>query len=223
MSILLFVLIDKEGLTIELPMLIGNVTEISTTSDQAKRINNISQMGLDNSNNYDSTLHANNPGYLNSYSGVKADNTWVDSFVTSKKHKDMMRKRVLRQSSDYRQQETVRSRNRMKLRRSNPEYREKERKRDRERRRLARTTNPEKRAIERERDRLYKKRIRSDSKVEFIMSASTVSHEVVLHDSHSEQQSLEFDSVLDNSHSNNLITISCMSDNSGGIMVMDNT
>lgn len=98
-----------------------------------------------------------------------------------KKYKDMMRKRRLRQSSEYRQQETGRARDRMKLRRSDPSYRDKERDRDRERRRIARRNNPERRAVERERDRLYKKRLRDDDKIDFLVNG--VSHEILLIDS----------------------------------------
>lgn len=138
-----------------------------------------------------------NKGARKTYNGVPVGKSLVDisttdtmllnpSFPlmeaqTDKKYKNMMRKRLLRQCDDYRQQETVRSRNRMKLRRSDPDYREKERERDRERRRASRTNNPTRRAIERERDRLYKKRLRDNNKVGFVVDS--VSQEIILIDS----------------------------------------
>ncbi|XP_067951676.1 uncharacterized protein [Watersipora subatra] len=96
--------------------------------------------------------------------------------AADRKYKDMMRKRRLRQSVEYHQQETDRARNRMKLRRSDPAYRERERERDRERRRLARKTNPVKRAVEKERDRLYKKQLREAHNNGFEGNSS--SHEI---------------------------------------------
>lgn len=80
-----------------------------------------------------------------------------------RKHKDMLRKRQLRQDEEYRKRESLRSLNRTRMLRSDPNFREKERQRDRERRKLARQRNPEQRAMERERDRLYRRNCRSNA------------------------------------------------------------
>lgn len=157
----------KRGLTEDIP--IDGELEVTTSTDERSLLKPTkSKQPTDHSNEDDGVLYNYNIS---------------ESSSANRKYKDMMRKRQLRQSAEYRQQETVSSRNRMKMRRSNPAYREKERERDRERRRLARSNNPEKRAIERERDRLYKKRLRDDSKGDFVVNS--VSHEIILFDSSS--------------------------------------
>lgn len=122
--------------------------------------------------------HASANSFCASQSIPLCSSTDLIEGLTDRKHKDMMRKRLLRQSSEYRQQETARSRNRMKLKRSDPIYRELERQRDRERRRLARMCNPEQRAAERERDRLYKRRTRTTATIS--QNEMPVSHEVIV-------------------------------------------
>ena len=96
--------------------------------------------------------------------------------VMDKKHKDKMRKRALRQTAEYKQKETLRSKMRMKMKRSDPVYRELERQRDRERRKIARMNNAEQRAVEKERDRQYRKRMRQTA----MAIENSVAQEVIL-------------------------------------------
>lgn len=85
--------------------------------------------------------------------------------ASSRKYKDMLRKRMLRQSEEFRRVETLRSKARMQQRRTDPEYRARERERDRIRRLVARHSNPAQREIERRKDREYKKKSRARAQV----------------------------------------------------------
>lgn len=194
--------LGKDGLMVELPLPIDSVTEEITTSKQSHpttvhydsctrdmrsilscshgnmsgNVHSLSSNAQNNDNSHNFSLDYTS---ANSISPSESNFEISDNPHLGRKQKDMMRKRLLRQSVEYRNKETTRSRHRMKLKRCDPEYRERERMRDRERRRQARSSAPEKRAMERERDRQYRKRVRDDSK-KMDMVVSTVSTEVIV-------------------------------------------
>lgn len=94
---------------------------------------------------------------------TELDNSHLTVKELTKREKDRMYKREQRANKEYREQEKVQAKQRMKDRRKDPEYREKERKRDAERRKLARLNNKEFRQKEKERDRQYKRDHRKKS------------------------------------------------------------
>ena len=179
---------DKNGYSVELPLSMETETEIRSnvlppvsnfySNQKTPTKFRLLQSFHEHNGCKSQQSHASANSFCASQAIPLCSSTDLIEGLTDRKHKDMMRKRLLRQSSEYRQQETARSRNRMKLKRSDPIYRELERQRDRERRRLARMCNPEQRAAERERDRLYKRRTRTTATIS--QNEMPVSHEVIV-------------------------------------------
>ncbi|XP_062570368.1 zinc finger CCCH domain-containing protein 13-like [Saccostrea cucullata] len=104
--------------------------------------------------------------------GLRSNTDPENCHLTVKEHtkreKDKIYKREQRANKEYREQEKIVAKQRMKNRRKDPEYRERERRRDAERKRLARLNNKEFRQKEKERDRQYKRSLRkkSDAKIQ---------------------------------------------------------
>ncbi|KAI0219693.1 hypothetical protein LSAT2_028784 [Lamellibrachia satsuma] len=84
---------------------------------------------------------------------------------TTKRERDRLKKRELRQNPAFKEREKIKARSRMRNRRCDPEYREVERQKDRYRRRASRQRNIRQRQVERERDKTYKRQRRTEQTI----------------------------------------------------------
>ncbi|KAK2176306.1 hypothetical protein NP493_672g01060 [Ridgeia piscesae] len=104
-------------------------------------------------------------GVLVTESGIIMPMSTQDASIReiTKRERDRLKKRELRQNPAFKEREKIKARSRMRSRRCDPEYREVERQKDRCRRRASRQRNFRQRQLERERDKTYKRQRRNDT------------------------------------------------------------